>query len=140
MSEAQVQAEATQGAQARGQPVDLHVPVHRLPAQAAGRPAQVVEAVGQFGDRLLEALAEGREVLLVAADQRRVGLGGETAGKVERARGQGVHAISSDPGRRSRSPAAHNRTPAPGPRDRDASPVDGSTSPHDSSTDKSPRT
>ena len=76
VSEAQVQTEATQGAQASGQPVDLHVPVHRLLADAAGRLALGIEAVGQVGDRLLEALRDGREVLLVAGDQRRVGLGG----------------------------------------------------------------
>ena len=90
VSEAQVQAEAAQGAQASGQPVDLQVPVHRLLADAAGRLARGVEAVGQVGDRLLEALRDGREVLLVAGDQARVGLGGEAVGKVERA-GQGGH-------------------------------------------------
>ena len=57
VSEAQVEAEATQGAQAGGQPVDLQVAVHRLLADAAGRLALGVEAVGQVGDRLLEALA-----------------------------------------------------------------------------------
>ena len=86
--EAQVQAEAAQGAQPGGQPVDLHVPVHRLLADAAGRLALGVEAVGQVGDRLLEALRDGREVPLVAGDQRRVGLGGEAVGKVERAGSQ----------------------------------------------------
>ena len=96
VSEAQVQTEATQGAQASGQPVDLQVPVHRLLADAAGRLALGIEAVGQVGDRLLEALRDGREVLLVAGDQRRVGLGGEAVGKVKRAGGQGVHVISSD--------------------------------------------
>ena len=79
--EAQVQTEAPQGAQASGQPVDLQVPVHRLLAHAAGRPALGVEAVGQVGDRLLEALRDGREVLLVAGDQRRVGLGRRWSGR-----------------------------------------------------------
>ena len=78
--EAQVQAEAAQDAQAGRQPVDLHVPVHRPLAYAAGRPALGIEAAGQVGDRLLEALRDGREVLLVAGDQRRVGLGGEPVG------------------------------------------------------------
>lgn len=91
--EAQVQSEAVQGAQAGGQPVDLRVPVHRLPACAAGRLALGLETVGQFGDRLLEALGDGREVLIVAADQRRVGLVGETVGKIERAGGQGVNVM-----------------------------------------------
>jgi len=95
-SEAQIQTEATQGAQASGQPVDLHVPVHRLLAYAAGRHALGIEAVGQVGDRLLEALRDGREVLLVASDQRRVGLGGEVVGKVKRAGSQRVHVISSN--------------------------------------------
>ena len=39
--------------------------------------------------RLLEARGDGREVLLVAGDQGRVGLGGEVVGEVERA-GHGV--------------------------------------------------
>src|SRR5207249_1792485 len=34
---------------------------------------------------------DGREVLLVIGDQRRVGLGGEPVGQGERAGGQGVH-------------------------------------------------
>lgn len=74
-SEAQVQTEAAQGTQTTGQPVDLHVPVHRFPADAAGRQARGIETVGHFGDRLLKALGDGREVLLVAVDQRRGGLG-----------------------------------------------------------------
>ncbi len=97
VSEAEVQAEAAQGSQTTGQPVDLQIPVHRLAADAAGRPALGVETVGQFGDRLLKALRDGREVLLVTGDQRRVGLGGEAVWKVERTGGQGVHVSSSDP-------------------------------------------
>ncbi len=96
VSEAQVQTETTQCTQASAQPVDLRVPVHRLPACAAGRLALGIEAVGHLGDRLLQALREGREVLLVARDQRRVGLGRETVGKVECAGGQRVHVISSE--------------------------------------------
>jgi len=98
-SEAQVQAEAAQDAQASGQPVDLHVPVHRRLADAAGRPALGLEAVGQIGDRLLQALRDGREVLLVVGDQRRVGLGRETVRKIKRAGSQEIHVISSDPPR-----------------------------------------
>jgi len=82
---AQVQTEATQGAQTSSQPADLHVPVHRLLADAAECLARGIEAVGQIGDRLLEALRDGREVLLVAGDQRRGGLGGEMVGKVKHA-------------------------------------------------------
>ncbi len=85
--QAQVQAEAAQGAQAGGQAVDLGVPVHGLPADAAGRPALRLQAVGEFTDRLREAFRDGREVPLVAVDQGRVGLGGEMVGKVERAAG-----------------------------------------------------
>jgi hypothetical protein len=76
--------------------VDLHVPVHRRLADTAGRPALGIEAVGQVGDRLLQALRDGHEVLLVVGDQRRVGLGGETVGKVERTGSQEIHVISSD--------------------------------------------
>jgi hypothetical protein len=94
--EAQVQAEAPQQAQASAQPVDLHIPVHRRLAYAAGRPALGIEAVGQVGDRLLEALRDGREVPLIAGDQRRVRLGGEAVRKVKRTGSQGVHGISSD--------------------------------------------
>jgi hypothetical protein len=74
--------------------VDLHVAIHRLLAHAAGRPARDIETVGQVGDRLLEALRDGREVLLVASDQRRVGLGGQVAGKVKRTDSQGCHLIT----------------------------------------------
>jgi hypothetical protein len=88
--EAQVQAEATQGPQARGQPVDLRVPVHRLLARPAGRPARGIESFGQGGDRVLEALRDDREVSFVAGDQRRVGLLVQVIRQVERAGGQGV--------------------------------------------------
>ncbi len=88
-SEAQVQSVAAQGAQATGQPVDLGVPVHRLPALAARRPALGVETVGEVGDGLLEALRDGREVPFVVGDQCRIGLRGETVGEVEGTGGQG---------------------------------------------------
>ena len=123
--EAQVQAEAAQDAQASAQPVDLHIPVHRLLAYATGRLALGSEAAGQVGGRQLEALRDGREVLLVASDQRRVGLGGEAVGKVKRAASQRVHVISSEvlgpgpavlPGsrghRRLDAPASHTPTAA----------------------------
>jgi len=54
---------------------DLHVPVHRRLARAAGRQALGVEAVGQVGDRAFEALRDGCEVPLVVGDQRRVCFG-----------------------------------------------------------------
>ena len=81
-TQAQVQAVAAQSPETGGQPMDLQVPVHRLLPGAPGRPALGVEAVRQVGDRLLEALRDGREVPLVAVDQGRVGLGGEVVGKV----------------------------------------------------------
>jgi hypothetical protein len=76
--------------------VHLGVPVHCLLADAAGRPELGLEAAGEVGDRLLEGVRDRGEVPLVGGDQRRVGLGGETAGKVKRTRGQWVHPISSD--------------------------------------------
>ncbi len=92
--------------------MDLHVPVHRPLAYAAGRLALGIEAVRQVGDRLLEALRDGRELLLVAGDQRRVGLAGEAVGKVKRAGSQRIHVISSD----LRSPATVGRSKARGPK------------------------
>src|SRR5262249_9560402 len=109
-SQAQVQTEATQGAQASGQPVDLDIPVHCLLAYAAGCLAHGIEAVRQVGDRLLEALGDGHEVLLVVGDQRWIGLGDETVREVKRARSQEVHVISSD----LRSLATNARGNAPG--------------------------
>lgn len=80
MPEAEVQPVATQGAQAGAEPVDLEIPLQGLLAQARGSPARGVEAFGQFGDRLLEALRDGREVPFVVGDERRVRLEGETVG------------------------------------------------------------
>lgn len=91
VSKAQVESEAAQRAEPAGQPMDLQVSFHRLAAEAAGRPALGVEAVGQFTDRTFEALRDGREVPLVSGDQCRVRLGGEPAGKAERAGGQRAH-------------------------------------------------
>ena len=91
--------------------MDLHIPVHRLLAYSAECPALGIEAAGQVGDRLPQGLRDGREVLVIAGDQRRVGLGGEAAGKVKRAGSQGVHGISSD----LRSLATMGRSKAPGP-------------------------
>ena len=87
-AQAEVEGEAAQRAQASGQAVDLVVAVHGLLAGAAGVLALGVEAVGQVGDRLLEALGDPGEVLLVGGDQGRVGLGGEVVGQVERLVGQ----------------------------------------------------
>ena len=75
--------------------MDLHVAVHRLLADAAGGLAFGIEAGGEVSDRLLEALSDGREVLLVAGDKSGVGLGAEVVGKVKGAGGQGIHVISS---------------------------------------------
>ena len=87
-AQAEVEGEAAQRAQACGQAVHLVVAVHGLLAGAAGVLALGVEPVGQVGDRLLEALGDPGEVLLVGGDQGRVGLGGEVVGQVERLVGQ----------------------------------------------------
>src|SRR5690606_41429105 len=79
-AEAQVQSEAPQCAQAGGESVDLLVAVQcRLPS-AAGGTAGRVEAVGEVGDRPLQARGDRREVPFVGGGQRRVGLGGEVVG------------------------------------------------------------
>jgi hypothetical protein len=75
--------------------VDLHVSVHRLLAYATGRLALRIDAVGQVGNRPVEALRNGREVLLVAGDQRRVDLGNEPVGKVKRTGRQRILDVSS---------------------------------------------
>jgi hypothetical protein len=51
-------------------------------SQIGRRLALGIRPVRQVGDRLLKALRDSREVLLVGGDQRRVGLGGEAAGRV----------------------------------------------------------
>jgi hypothetical protein len=68
--------------------VDLHVPVHRRLADPAWRLALGIEAVRQVGDRLLETVRDGREMLLVDGYQRQIGLGTETVRKIKRARSQ----------------------------------------------------
>ncbi|WP_022893226.1 hypothetical protein [Agromyces subbeticus] len=68
----------------------LEVAVHRLLADAAGLPANDVEAVAQLGDRTLEAALDGGEVPLIVEDQRRFGFDGETVGQGECAVGQGL--------------------------------------------------
>jgi hypothetical protein len=87
-AEGQVQAEAAEGAQPGGQPVDLEVPVQGLLADAAGCPALGIEALGEVGDGLLEAFGDGGEVLFVGRDEGGIGLGGEVVGEGERAAGQ----------------------------------------------------
>ncbi|HTF39482.1 MAG TPA: hypothetical protein VK754_02690 [Propionibacteriaceae bacterium] len=82
--------------------MNLQVPVQRLPARAAGSLALGVEAFGQVGDLLLQALRDGCQVLLIPSNQRRVGLGDKVLGKVERSCGQGDHVIISDIDMRSR--------------------------------------
>jgi hypothetical protein len=58
-------------------------------ADATLRLAFGIEAVRQLRDRSREALRDGREVLLVGADQPWVCLGGEVIGKIKRAGSQG---------------------------------------------------
>jgi hypothetical protein len=96
VTEAEVQAEAAQSAQSGGDPVDLHVAVHRALADAAGGLSLDIEAFGQLGDRLLEAVRDRCEMLLVGGDEGWVGFGGEVVGKVKCAGSQGVHPICSD--------------------------------------------
>jgi hypothetical protein len=70
--------------------MDLEVAIHGLLADAAGRLALGIEALGQLGDRLLEAGGNCGEVPIVIGDQGRLGLGGEMVGQVEGAGGQGI--------------------------------------------------
>ncbi len=96
--QAQVEGEAAQGAHPRRQPVDLLVPLQRSLPHLRRRAARGVQAVREVGDRVLEALRDGREVRLVARDHRRVGLGGQVVGEVEGARrhgGQGPAPVRS---------------------------------------------
>src|SRR4029450_7887820 len=94
-AEAKVQAEAPQNAQLSGQPMSLQVPVHRCPASTPGSLAQGVAAFGQVSDLLLKAFCDSREVLLIAGDQRRVGLGSQALGKGEHSGGDRIHVINS---------------------------------------------
>ena len=89
--EAEVEAEAAQRPQAHGQAVDLLVTVHRLLPGASGRLELDRQPLGEVGDRVLQARLDGGEVRLVGGDQRRVCLGREPVGQVERAGGHGVH-------------------------------------------------
>jgi hypothetical protein len=75
--------------------VDLVVPVHRCLAFTAGGLALGVEATGQVGDGLFKAVRDGREVLLIVADERRGAFGGESVGKVKSAGSQGFFTSSA---------------------------------------------
>jgi hypothetical protein len=86
-AKAYVQAEAAQQAQVRGQPVNLQVPIQRPPTLAPRGLAQGVEALRHVSDLLIQALSDSRQVPLVTRNQRRVGLGNKTLGKVERTGG-----------------------------------------------------
>ena len=97
--QAQVEAEAAQGAQSTAQASGLQVAIHRLLAQADGCPAHGLETVGHVGDRLFEASRDGREMQFIAGDQRRVGLGGEAVWQVEHAGGQGCSSGCRELGR-----------------------------------------
>nr|WP_026932133.1 hypothetical protein [Glycomyces tenuis] len=76
--------------------MDLLVPVQCRLTRAAGRSAGAVEAVGQFGDRLLQVRRDGGEMPLVVGDQLRIGLAGEGIGKIECAGVQGLHLTGRD--------------------------------------------
>ena len=87
--------------------MDLEVALDPGLTVPAGTAAQFVEAFVEACDRVRERGGDGGEVLLVAADECRVGLGGEAFGKVEgggadRSRGRvgiadqrGVHGMGS---------------------------------------------
>jgi hypothetical protein len=92
-AKAQVETEATQHPQVSGQPVDLQVPIQRRSPRALWSPALGIEAIRQVGDLLRQALRDGCQVLLVAGDQRRIGLGDKTFGKIEHPGGQSDHVI-----------------------------------------------
>ena len=95
--EAQVETEPAQRAQPGGQPVHLEVAVHRLLPGAAGLASRGVDAVGQVGDRLLQAPRDGGEVRLVP---RRPGPGRPSRRGRRRGRTRwwsGVPRISSRP-------------------------------------------
>jgi hypothetical protein len=79
-SQAEVEAIAPQRPQAGGQPVHLEVPLHRLLAPTPGSPARGVEAGREVVGRLVQCRGDLREVLLVAGDEQRVGLGGQVVG------------------------------------------------------------
>ena len=93
---AQVESEATQRPQPRGQPVHLEVAVHGLPPDAAGLPAGSIDPRRQISDGLLEGAGDPGEVQIVPADQVRVVLGG-MLGEVEGTGGPGVHVVGSVP-------------------------------------------
>jgi hypothetical protein len=93
--EAQVQPESLEGAQPSGEPVDLEVAVERRLADAAGAPARGIQPLREVGDRLLEALGDRCEVLLVRRDERRIGFCGQAIGQVEDTSDEGVHGLRS---------------------------------------------
>jgi hypothetical protein len=64
--------------------VNLDVALDARLAVPAGAAAQLVEALLESCDRAREGVGDRGEVLLVAADEFRVGLGGEASGEVER--------------------------------------------------------
>jgi hypothetical protein len=101
-AEADVEAEALEGAQATRQAMDLLVALEGSLSRASRGPACCLEAVGEVGGRAFEGGCDGGEVPLVVGDQRRVGLGGEVVGQGEGVGGQWAHVISSDRGFRPR--------------------------------------
>jgi len=98
-SEAQVQAKRRRTRRRAGQPVDLHVPVHRGLADATGRPALEIEAVGQVGDRLSRLSAMATKCCSSSAINAGSALAARRSGRSNAAGSQEIHVISSDPPR-----------------------------------------
>jgi hypothetical protein len=74
--------------------VDLEVAVEGLLVGTTRRLALGVEPLCEVADRVVEALGQGGEVLLVGLDQGGVGLRCQPVGQVERAVRQGGHGSS----------------------------------------------
>ena len=83
-AEAEVEVVAAQGSQPGGQPVHLLVALEGGGAVTHRGPSHLRQALLEVGDRPLEPGGDPGEVLPVAVDQGRVGLGREGAGKSER--------------------------------------------------------
>ena len=82
-AEAEVEVVAAQGSQPGGQPVHLLVALEGGRAVAHRGPPHLRQPLLEVGDRPLEPGGDPGEVLPVAVDQGRVGLGREGAGEGE---------------------------------------------------------
>ena len=82
-AQAEVEVVAAQRAQPGGQPVHLLVALQGGLAVAHGGPPRLRQALLEVGDRALEPARDPGEVLPVAVDEGRVGLGREGAGRAK---------------------------------------------------------